>query len=239
MWLSFGIPPEELTKSELVIPPGHAARRFLEQSHTASIRPIGSVRGRFGSAPLLLEPGKYNVYAQMGDLKSGVEQVEIIPAARLQIRKSSQVTDKKREYAAADPSEAILAWQSGNGEKQEVMINWDYGVFIDERDLVSVEIVPIEGQSDQYSIALKLRSESSSWLSRNIAMYSLWEDPDMVAILLDEKPLGAIHIPKSIVDDTLIVPVCLPREQAETIVAEIRSAMTMQPILDNIPYLNK
>ncbi len=58
---------------------------------------------RYGSEPLLLKPGKYPVYAQVGELKSGVEEVEIIPAARLQLRKSSRVTDKKREYAAEDP----------------------------------------------------------------------------------------------------------------------------------------
>ncbi len=71
------------------------------------------------------------------------------------------------------------------------MINWDHGVMVDERDLASVEIVPVDGQPDQFSIALKLRPESASWLSRRIAMYSLWDDPDMVAILLDDKPLGA------------------------------------------------
>ncbi|MFO0940731.1 MAG: M56 family metallopeptidase [Pirellulales bacterium] len=224
MWLSFGIPPEELAKSELILPPGHSARRFLEQYHSASIRPPGSPRGRFGSDPLLLEPGKYTVYAQVGDLKSAVEEVEIIPAARLQVRKSSQVTDKKREYAAADPSAAILSWHSGDGAKQEAMINRDHGIFIDERDVTSVESIPVEGMTDQYSIALKLRPESASWLSRRIASYSLWEDPDMVAILLDGKPLGSVRIPAPIPNDKLIIPVGLPLKQAETTMKEIQAA---------------
>lgn len=228
MWLSFGIPPEELAKSELILPPGHSARRFLEQNHSASIRPPGSPRGRFGSDPLLLEPGKYTVYAQVGDLKSGVEEVEIIPAARLQVRKSSQVTDKKREMAAADPSDAILSWQMGSGEKQEAMINWDHGVLIDERDLSSVEIVPVDGQADQYSIALKLRPESASWLSRRIASYSLWDDPDMVTILLDGKPLGAVHIISPIPKGKLIIPMGLPREQVEAIMKEIQAIPPIQ-----------
>lgn len=59
MTVSYFIPPDEFAKSELTLPPGHSARRFLEQTHSALIRPPGSPRGRFGSAPLLLEPGKY------------------------------------------------------------------------------------------------------------------------------------------------------------------------------------
>lgn len=151
-------------------------------------------------------------------MKSAVEEVEILPAARLQIRKSSLVTDKKRKMA-----DAILEWQSGDGSKQEAMINWDHGIFIDERDLASVESVPVEGKPDQYSIALKLRSESANWLSRRIASYSLWDDPDMVAILLDGKPLGAIRIPATIREDTLIIPMGLPREQVEAIMKEIQA----------------
>ncbi len=225
MELSFYIPPDEFAKSELTLPPGHSARRFLEQTHSASIRPPGSARGRFGSDPLLLEPGKYTVYAQVDDLKSAVEEVEILPAARLQIRKSSLVTDKKRKMAAENPSDAILEWQSGDGSKQEAMINWDHGIFIDERDLASVESVPVEGKPDQYSIALKLRSDSANWLSRRIASYSLWDDPDMVAILLDGKPLGAIRIPATIREDTLVIPVGLTLKQAEATMNEIRAAM--------------
>ncbi len=230
MWLSFHIPQEELSKAELILPPGHSARRFLELYHSASIRPPGSPRGRFGSDPLLLEPGKYTAFAQVGDLKSGVEDVEIIPAARLQIRKSSRPTDRSREYAAEDPSDAILAWQTVNGEKQEALINWDGCVFIDERDLASVDILPVGGQPDQYSIALKLEPESANWLSRRIAMYSLWDDPDMVAILLDGKLLGAIRIPAPIPDDRLIVPVGLPLKQAETTIREIQAAMAIPPV---------
>jgi len=114
-----------------------------------------------------------------------------------------------------------------NGEKQEAMINWDHGVMVDERDLASVDIVPVDGQSDQFSIALKLRPESASWLSRRIAMYSLWDDPEMVAILLDGKPLRAIHIPSPIPDDKLLVPVRFPRKQAEATVKEIQAAMAV------------
>jgi hypothetical protein len=222
---SFFIPPEELEKSKLILRPGEAARRFLPQSHSASIRPPGSPRGRFGSDPLLLEPGKYKVVAQFGDLKSGVEEVEIIPAARLQIRKSSRPTEKSREYAAHDPSDAILEWQNGQGEKEEALINLDHGVFIDERDLVAVEIVSDEGQPDKYSISLQLRPDSALWLSRTIAAYSRWEDPDMVAILLDEKPLGAIRVPTSIADDKLLIPTRLTREQAESAFKNIQAAM--------------
>ncbi len=222
---SFYIPQEEFTKAELILPPGHAALRFLSPQQSASIRPPDSPRGRFGNEPLHLKPGKYPVYAQVDGLKSGVEEVEIIPAAHLQIRKSSQVTEKKREYAAKDPSEAILVWQSIDGAKQEAMINWDLGIFIDERDLASVDVIAAEGRSDLYSIALKLRPESASWLSRRIAMYSLWDDPDMVAILLDGKPLGALRIPSPIPADTLIIPVGLSLKQANSIIQEIQAAM--------------
>lgn len=227
IWLSFDVPPEVITKAELILPPGHSARRFLEPYHSASIRPPGSPRGRFGSDPLLLEPGVYTVSAQVGDLKSGVEEVKIISAARLQVFKSFQVTDKKREDVDADPSEAILTWKSGNGEKQEAMINWDGGVFIDERDVASVKIVPFEEQPDKYSISLELRPESAKWLSRHIASYSLWDDPDRVAILLDGKPLGAVRIPSPIPNDTLIIPVGLPLKQAETTIREIQAAMAV------------
>jgi beta-lactamase regulating signal transducer with metallopeptidase domain len=222
---SFFIPPEELAKSKLILRPGEAARRFLPQSHSASIRPPGTPRGRFGSEPLLLEPGKYKVFAQFGDLKSGVEEIEIVPAARLQIRKSSRPTEKSREYAAQSPSDAILEWQNGNGEKEEALINWDHGVFIDERDLVAVEIVTVEGQLDKYSLSLHLRPDSAQWLSRTIASYSLWDDPDMVAILFDAKPLGAAHIPASIADDKLLIPTQFTREQAESMLKEIQAAM--------------
>jgi beta-lactamase regulating signal transducer with metallopeptidase domain len=225
LWASFFIPPEELEKSKLILRPGEAARRFLPQSHSASIRPPGSPRGRFGSDPLLLEPGKYEAFAQFGDLRSGVEEIEIIPAARLQIRKSSRPTEKSREYAAQNPSDAILEWQNGNGEKEEALINLDHGVFIDERDLAGVELVSVEGQPDKYSISLQLRPESAQWLSRTIASYSLWDDPDMVAILFDAKPLGAAHIPASIADDKLLIPTRLTREQAESMLKEIQAAM--------------
>ncbi len=234
-WMSFSIPHEELAKAELVLPPGHAALRFPSPQHSASIRPPGSPRGRFGSDPLLLEPGKYNVYAQIDDLKSGVEEVEIISAARLQVRKSSRVTNEKRESAATNPSDAILEWQSGDGAKQETMINWDHGIIIDERDLASAEIVAAEGKSDQYSIALKLQPESSSWLSSRIAMYSLWDDPDMVAILLDEKALGAVNIPSPIPDDTLVIAVGPSLKQAEATIREIQAAMAVAALPNAVP----
>lgn len=225
LWASFFIPPEELVKAKLILRPGEAARRFLPQSHSASIRPPGTPRGRFGSEPLLLEPGKYKVVAQFDDLKSGVEEVEVIPAARLQIRKSSRPTEKSREYAAQNPSDSIVEWQSGSGEKEEALFNWDSGVFIDERDLVAAEIVTVEGQPDKYSIALQLRPESALWLSRSIATYSLWDDPDMVVVLLDDKPLGALRVPASIADDKLLIPTQFTREQAESMLKEIQAAM--------------
>lgn len=225
LWASFFIPPEELVKAKLILRPGEAARRFLPQSHSASIRPPGTPRGRFGSEPLLLEPGKYKVVAQFDDLKSGVEEVEVIPAARLQIRKSSRPTEKSREYAAQNPSDSIVEWQSGSGEKEEALFNWDSGVFIDERDLVAAEIVTVEGQPDKYSIALQLRPESTLWLSRSIATYSLWDDPDMVVVLLDDKPLGALRVPASIADDKLLIPTQFTREQAESMLKEIQAAM--------------
>lgn len=225
MWASFDIPPEELVKAKLILRPREAARRFLPQSHSASIRPPGTPRGRFGSDPLLLEPGKYNVVAQFDDLKSGVEEIEIVPAASLQIRKSSRPTEKSREYAAQDPSDAILEWQNGSGEKEEALINWNGGVFIDERDLVGVELVLVEGQPDKYSISLQLRPESALWLSRTIASYSLWDDPDMVAILFDTKPLGTLRVPTSIADDKLRIPTQFTREQAESLLKEIQTAI--------------
>lgn len=225
LWASFFIPTEELVKAKLILRPGEAARRFLPQSHSASIRPPGTPRGRFGSEPLLLEPGKYKVVAQFDDLKSGVEEVEVIPAARLQIRKSSRPTEKSREYAAQNPSDSIVEWQSGSGEKEEALFNWDSGVFIDESDLVAAEIVTVEGQPDKYSIALQLRPESALWLSRSIATYSLWDDPDMVVVLLDDKPLGALRVPASIADDKLLIPTQFTREQAESMLKEIQAAM--------------
>lgn len=227
IWSSFGIPPEELEKSKLILRPGEAARRFLTQSHSTSIRPPGSPRGRFGSESLLLEPGKYKVFAQFGDLRSGVEEVEVIPAARLQIRKSSRPTEKSREYATQDPSDAILEWQTGSGEKEEALINWDHGVFIDERDLVAVEIVSVDGQADEYTLSLELRPDSAQWLSRTIASYSLWDDPDMVVILLDDKPLGTVRIPASIADNKLLIPTRFTREQAEAMQKEIQAAMAL------------
>jgi beta-lactamase regulating signal transducer with metallopeptidase domain len=196
-WMSFGLPEGELEKAELVLPPGQAAHRFLAQNHSASMRPPGSPLGRYGSDPLHLQPGKYPVCAKFGELKSGVDEVEIVPAARLQIRKASRVTEKIREYAAEDPREAILSWKTGGGDQQEVMVNWDQGVLVDERDLASVEIVPVEGQPEQFSILLHLKPESAAWLARRIQMYSLWDDPDMVAILLDDKPLTATRLDAS------------------------------------------
>lgn len=228
MGVSFMIPPEEFAKAELILPPGHAARRFLTLHHSASIRPPGSTRGRFGAEPLHLEPGKYSVYAQVDDLKSGVEEVEIVPAARVQFRKSSRPTERSRAYAAEDPSDAIIEWLTSSGEKQEALISWDGGVLVDERDLASAEIVPVEGQPDQYSIALKLRPESSSWLSRCVASYSLWDDPDMVAILLDGKMLGAVRIPAQIPGEKLIIPVGFPQQQAEATIKEIQAAIAVK-----------
>ncbi len=126
------IPPEEFAQSRTHFASRSRRAAFSVTSTVSLNSSPGSPRGRFGSEPLHLKPGKYPVFAQVGDLKSGVEDVEIIPAARLQIRKSSRPTDRSREYAAEDPSDAILAWQTGKGEKQEALINWDGGIFIDE-----------------------------------------------------------------------------------------------------------
>jgi beta-lactamase regulating signal transducer with metallopeptidase domain/WD40 repeat protein len=222
--MDFFMPAEELAKAELILPPGQAAHRFPMPNHAASIRPPGSPRGRYGSDPLHLEPGKYPVYAQLGELKSGVEEVEIIPAARLQIRKASRVTEKKREYAAADPSEVILAWQTGAGEKQEAMVNWDHGIMADERDLAAVEIVAVEGQPDQYSILIQLRAESASWLAHRIKSYSLWDDPDMVAILLDGKPLMATRLDPATPVSKILFNGRFTQKEAGDIASKIRSS---------------
>lgn len=226
-FMSFMIPSDELSKAELVLPPGHSARRFLENYHSASIRPPGSTRGKFGSAPLNLEPGKYTVYAQIGDLKSGTEVVEIAPASRLQIRKSSGVTEKNREYAAEDPSEEILSWQASDGEKHEAMINQNGGVMIDERDILSTEIAAVVGHPDQYAIVLRLRPESANWLSRQIEKYSLWDDPNMVAILLNGKPIGNILVPSPIPDSKLTIPVNASIKEAEALAKELEAAITL------------
>lgn len=225
--MSFMIPPEALAKAELVLQPGQAARRFLSHSHSTSIRPPGSQRGLFGSDPLFLEPGIYKVFAQIGELKSGVEEIDVRPESRLQLRKASPVTDSIREYATKDPSNAILTWQSAKGEKHEAMINWDHGIFIDERDLASAEITPIVGESEQFTLSLKLLPESSKWLARRIRMYSLWDNPNLVALLLDGKPIGSVNIPSSITDDTLNIECDFSRQQAESIAKEIRSAIAL------------
>lgn len=223
MRLSFGLPQGELEKAELILLPGQAAIRFTQSYHSASIRPPGSPRGRFGPEPLLLEPGKYPVYAQLDELKSGVEEVAIIPAAGLQLRKASKVTEKMREYASQDPSEAILSWQSAQGETLEAMVNWDHGIMIDERDLAAVEVKPVDGSPEQFAVLIQLKAESASWLARRIKSYTLWEDPDMVAILLDGKTLAVSRLTESMSTEKLLIGERFTRKEADEIALRLRS----------------
>jgi hypothetical protein len=222
-FLSFDIPQEELAKAELILPPGQAAIRFPTPSHSASIRPPGSPRGGFGSEPLDVEPGRYPVYAQVGDLKSGIEEIEIRPVARLQIRKASVVTEKNRESAAEDPREEVLSWQSSDGQLYEVVVNWDHAVLVDEGDLISVEVVPADGQADQFSILLEFHPESAAWFARQTKMLSEMQEKSLLGILLDGKPLMAPRLDSSIPDGKVMISGRFTKKEADEIAARLRS----------------
>ncbi len=222
--LSFDIPQETLSKAELILPPGQAAKRFPMQNHSATLRSPGSPRGRFGLAPLLAEPGRYPVYAQLGELKSGVKEVEILPAARLQIREANEVTAKRREDAAKDPSDEILGWQTSDSVKHEAIVNWDHGVLADEGDLASVEITPVDNQPEQFAILLQLRPEATAWFARQTKALSEMQEPKLLAILLDGKPLGATRLDSSIPDGKVVIAGRFTKEVAEEIASRLRSA---------------
>ncbi len=223
MFLSFDVPQEELIKAELILPPGQAAKRFPNGSHRASIRPPGSPRGRYGSEPLHIEPGHYPVYAQLGKLKSGVEQLETLPASRLQIRRANEVTENRRKVAAEDPSEEILSWQTSDGAKREAMVNWDGGVLVDEADLASIEVVQIDGQPERYSIQLQLRPEAASWFARMTKMLSEMQEKNLLVILLDGKPLVAPRLDAPIPHGKIMIAGSFTKKEADKIASRLRS----------------
>ena len=221
-WMSFMIPAEELAKAELVLPPGHAAHRFLQPNHSTSIRAPGSIRGRFGPEPLQLEPGRYPVYAQVGGLKSGVEEIEIQPAARLQVRVADEATEDRRKYAAEDPSDELLAWQTSDGEKKEAIVNWGQGVLLDEGDLASVEVVLEAGQDNQYSILLQLRPESTTWFARRTKMLANRQEPPLLVVLFDSQPLIAPRLRSAIPNGQLMIAGRFTKQEADDLAAKLR-----------------
>ncbi|MCA9193474.1 MAG: hypothetical protein KDB03_16995 [Planctomycetales bacterium] len=222
-WMSFSVPPEELLKADLVLPPGEAAKRFLQPTHSAPIHKPGSPRGRLGSEPLLADPGRYSVFAQIGKLKSGIEEIDILPASRFQVRRADEVTDKRRELATTDPSDEILNWKDSHDRNHEVIVNWDSGTLVDESDIAAIEVLPRDDQPDEFSILIQLHQDSADWLASQTQALWQTQERNLLVILIDGKPLLAPRLNSPIDDGKLMITGRFTEPEAKEIANKLRA----------------
>ncbi len=135
------------------------------------------------------------------------------------------MTEESRAHASQDPAQQILTWRTGDNLQQSVMVNWSLGVLIDEGDLVSVKVVPTEGQADQYSVLLRMQPESAAWFARETKMLSEMQEPTRLVIMLEDKPLMAPRLMTSIADGEIMITGNFALKEAEEIAGKLQLAI--------------
>jgi len=108
-WMSFSLPQSAIEAARITIPPGEARQLRDPQ---CPVREANAKPGRFGPNALALAPAKYPLFAATGisivkvgednqerahsylNLRSGSVDIEILPAARLQLRRVGERSAK-------------------------------------------------------------------------------------------------------------------------------------------------
>ncbi len=222
IWASFQIPLEQLENSVLKLEPQQSALLLLGGASQAPVHPLKTKRGRYGPEPLRLAPGTYPCMAELDlyflpgggfqgsrvddkgnvtvefegknvHLESAATEIQVLPAAPLQIRQARQVVEAAdRAAAAQDASREIIEWTSADGQEIELTMNMNSEVVIDGDDVISAKAQPADDDPNRYDIVLSLTPAAAERLHRVTSEMVLRGGPDSVlAIQLNDKVLFA------------------------------------------------
>ena len=152
---SFDIPEAVYDQSVVSLAPGQTQVIFAAPQ--CPIAALGAKPGRYGPTPLFLAPGKYPVFAEESlhvlvggradrkrrdginvTLRSGEAQIQILPAAQLQVRRVNRFTERtNRLVVAKDASLEIVRWVTRDRQIREAVLNRDTEVLFDQDDILA------------------------------------------------------------------------------------------------------
>jgi beta-lactamase regulating signal transducer with metallopeptidase domain len=238
MSLSFHVPREVLDKATISLDPGQST---LLDSPQAPIVSVDAVQGRFGPEPLRVAPGRYPMFAKVNlsaisgtandgarsegktyHLQSGSIEIEVLPAARLQMREINEFTETRtREFVAQDPASHVLE-TTVDHVKREVVIADSSEVLIDEEDLVAVTAIPDPVNAPFYMIQLALNPGVTAWLfeqTKQLCNRPL--DKPLLGIFVDCKLVSASKLTPPF-RDKLSITGQFTKEEAEQLAGQLR-----------------
>lgn len=230
----FDVSLEQYEKAVLGIGPQQAALLLLEQSSQASVRPVEIKPGRFGPEPLRIAPGTYPCLAELDlyyfkvggrrdgrrvHLRSEATVIQILPAARLQIREVHEVTPKtKREAIEADPDLEIIRWSPSPGVHEDLIVNHSSEPLLDEDDIIGEFAIPVSGDEKRYNLHLQLTPAASQRLARK-TKHLLGKR----LVLQFEGLVTSVEIPEEIQKSQYVIAGKQTKQQAEGIVRALEA----------------
>lgn len=233
-WHRLGISQTELDKTVLSVGPRYA--KMLRQPQ-CSVRPEGTRRGRFGPEPLRVAPGKYPCFAELDvhyqeglfysrsqqegkkvHLRSGKTEIQVLPAARLQVRRVTVATaETKREVVDANPDSELIRWSPSPSVTEDLILHHGYEPLLDEDDILDAIATPSLDDAQRYDVRLQLTPAASRRLAR-----SAQDLQGERVVLRFEGFWTSPKITREVSDDRFVISDNLTKEQAEDIVQAIR-----------------
>ncbi|MDX1926086.1 MAG: M56 family metallopeptidase [Pirellulaceae bacterium] len=237
MSLSFHVPREVLDKATISIDPGQMA---LLDSPQAPIVSVDAAQGRFGPEPLRVAPGRYPMFAKANlsaisgnandgasgegkqyNLQSGRREIEVLPAARLQMREINEFTETRtREFVAQDPASHVLE-TTVDHFKLEVVLADSSEVLVDEEDLVAGTAIPDPINAPFYMIELALNPGVTAWLFEQTKQLNNRPlDKPLLGIFVDGKLVSASKLTPPF-RDKLSITGQFTKEEAERLAGQL------------------
>lgn len=246
-WASFAIPLEDLDRSTVSISPGKSAQI---KSPQAPILPANTQRGRYGPPPLALKPGKHTVTAtasiwflsggyydrrrrdgQTAELKAGRVEIDVLPAARLQVVQIHTFGGKRtRESVQKDSGLRILQQVSrDDGTTTEFVLNQSSEVLFDNHDVKSAVFKTATGDSDNFLVEVELAETAAEYLTMQTKGLTVHADPTRrLGILLDGKVIAAPRLMEGITGGKLHITGNFTKEQAAALTEALRASAKME-----------
>lgn len=239
-WASFALPLEALEKAKLVLAPGESARFCTTQAQFVG---IDAKRPKYGPTPLRLKPGWHPIFAEFGvsfsfandaqngehvRLRSASSEIEVLPAARLQVQRLVQWTIDLKE------SQQRTKVLDAEGAAESLVADLAEESLFDEDDVLTVRTVADEKSSSMYSVMLKLRQSCMERLQRAVdSLLRTTERPVSFAVFADGKWLASRQLADSKLDSHVVIASSLTIEQAEKIEELIRKILPKPAADDN------
>ncbi len=235
-WSTWSVPEEEVEKAKLVIAPGGSG---IWQNVQAGVFSVAAKRPPFqllkfplGNHPIFAE-SDVHFTSGSGDskgkgihLRSATSQIEVLPAAQLQVHRLVEKTTDLEE------SERRVEIPSADGVSETLTADLGRESVIDEDDVLSVTTMADAQSPSKYSVLLTLRQSGVKQLQ--VTVGSILGEPARqlpYAVFADGELVSSMQLKNPNPDNPIVIASGLTQEQAKNIVAQIRKILP-QPRAD-------